>query len=100
MSTTTISNVKLEAITAKAVEDLRQLIGEAEEKLLEAWASAELEAQEQEQKPVFRIGFAIVLDLDKDKMETALTFGVRHKLSIDREIPDPDQLVLGEVISN
>lgn len=31
------------------------------------------------------------LDLQEDKIETTLTFAVRHKLSIEREMPDPDQ---------
>ena len=88
---TTISNAKLESIAARAAEDIRQLIGEAEDKLLEAWQACEVEAQEQETKPVFKIGFGISLDLDKDQMETALTFGVRHKLTIGRGIPDPNQ---------
>ena len=87
-----ISNAKLESIVAKAAEDLRQLVAEGEDKLLEAWNAAEQEAQENDTKPVFRIGFTIALDLDKDGMESALTFGVRHKLTINSGIPDPNQM--------
>jgi hypothetical protein len=88
-------NAKLESISIKATMDLRSLIHDAEDKLLEAWNSAVEEAQANDTKPVFKIGFTINLDLDKDRMESALTFGVRHKLSVDGAIPDPGQPGLG-----
>jgi len=84
-------NPKLRAITERAQSDLAAFILEAEEKLLEAWNKAEEEAQDNETKPVFRMTFGIKLDLDADNMETALSFGVRHKLSKDGQIPDPAQ---------
>ena len=84
-------NQKLQEISNKAAADLQAFISESEQKLLEAWAQCEQEAQENETKPKFKFGFSVVLDLDANKMETALTFGVRHKLSRDQQIPDPDQ---------
>lgn len=82
---------KLDCIADQAAEDLKAFIAESKVKLAEAWAAVEAEASDQETKPVLRIGFAIALDLQADKMETTLTFGVRHKLSTEREMPDPNQ---------
>ncbi len=89
-----MTNVKLAAIADKAATDLKAFMSEAEPKLLEAWDSAVAEAQDQDTKPVFRLGFTVALDLDKDTMSTTLAFGVRHKLSVDAQIPDPDQVKL------
>ena len=70
------------------------MIKDARLKILEAWQAVEEEAADQETKPVLRIGFAIVLDLQTEKMETVLSFGVRHKLNVVRDIPDPNQIDL------
>lgn len=89
-----MNNPKLTAISDRACNDLAGFIAEAEEKLLEAWNSCAQEAQDNETKPKFRMAMSITLDLDLDTMETALTFGVRHKLSRDGQIPDPAQTEL------
>ena len=85
-------NAKLESIGKSASEDLLAFIREAEEKILAAWAACAEEAQDNETKPKFRLGFTITLDLDEDKMETALSWNIKHKLSRDAKIPDPDQI--------
>lgn len=84
-------NEKLNAIALKASEDLVALIRDAETKLLEAWNAAEEDAQANDTAPRFKIGFAITLDLDKDQMETVLSFGIKHKHSHLQSIPDPGQ---------
>jgi len=86
-------NAKLQAIAEKSASDLIALIKDAEPKILEAWAAAEEEATD-EASPKLKLGFSITLDLDKDKMETALTFAIRRKYSIDETIPNPDQFAL------
>lgn len=86
-----ISNPKLQAIAARATTDLSAFIAESEQKLIESMAACAEEAQDQDAKAKFRIGMSITLDLDADTMETALTFGTRHKLSRTGEIPDPNQ---------
>lgn len=87
-------NKKLEAIAKQASENLLALIKDGEPKILEAWNSCEEEAQLNEAKPKFKLGLSIVLDLDGDKMDTALSFGVKHTLSVSGEIPDPLQTKL------
>lgn len=90
-----MNNPKLSAISDRACNDLAAFISEAEEKLLASWSIAAAEAQDNDMpRPKFRMAMAITLDLDADKMETALTFGVRHKLSRDGQIPDPAQTEL------
>ena len=84
-------NPKLKAIEEKASEDLLALIKDGEEKILEAWNACEEEAQENETKPKFKLSLGITLDLDADSMETALTFGIKHKLMTVASIPDPNQ---------
>lgn len=85
-------NPKLKAIADKAASDLIQLITDGEEKILDAWNNCEEEAQAQESTPKFKLGIALVLDLDKDTMQTSLSFGVKHTLTIAGGIPDPAQI--------
>lgn len=84
-------NAKLNAIATKASAALVALVKESETKILEAWAACEEEAQDNETTPKFKLGLSITLDLDKDSMETALTYGIKHKLTATCTIPDPNQ---------
>ena len=84
-------NAKLHAIAEKAATDLQSLIEESEANILKAWDAAEQESQDNETPPKFKLGLTITLDLDKDTMETALTYGIKHKLSVACTIPDPNQ---------
>jgi len=83
---------KMECVAIQAASDLRMMMAESRTKLLEAWKAVEEEASDQETKAVLRISFAIVLDIEADKMESVLSFGVRHKLITERSIPDPNQV--------
>lgn len=87
-------NEKLEAIAKKAASNLEAYIYENESKIIQAWNDAEDEARDNETKARFRMGFAIILNLDKKEMETALTFGVKFKASSTCTIPDPSQTEL------
>lgn len=69
-------NPKLLAISTEAASNLTAFIEEKEDEILKAWDAAAQEAQDQESKPKFRLGFMITLDLDADKMETALAWSV------------------------
>jgi hypothetical protein len=87
----TIENDKLKLIAEHAGNDLIQLIAEKEKELLEALYQVTEEAELQDKKPIFRIGYTISLDPDGDKMTTGLSFAVRRKLEIVRPMPDPAQ---------
>jgi hypothetical protein len=90
-------NAKLSAIADEAATNLKALVRENEDKLLEAWNACESEAQENETAPKFKIGLAVTLDLDGDKMETALSFGIRYKATAECQIPDPAQMKLSGI---
>lgn len=87
-------NPKLQAIAQQAANDLLALVKDGEDKILDAWRSAEEEALLNEAAPKFKFGIAVTLDLNEDKMQTDLTFGVRHKLTANCSMPDPAQLKL------
>ena len=54
-----IKNEKLNAIAAKAADDLLDLVAESETKILEAWDAATDDAQENETAPKFKLGLAL-----------------------------------------
>ena len=85
-------NPKLEAIAACAADNLKAAVADGEKDILDAWAQAEAEALLQETTPKFKLGFTITLDLDKDQMTTDLAWSIKHKLTITRAMPEPDQL--------
>ncbi len=84
-------NDKLAGIAAKAATDLCHLVKEGEDKILAAWSNAEEQAQLDDSKPKFRLSLSITLDLDKDTMDTDLSWSVKHHLSVTAPIPDTDQ---------
>ena len=87
-------NPKLEAIAAQAAENLQDLVRGDEEKILAAWNSTSEEAELNETAPKFRLALTITLDLDGDKMETALSYSIRRKVVAEQKIPDPAQMKL------
>ncbi len=87
-------NEKLKCIAANAATQLATLIAEGEKDILEAWSAAEEIALDNDAKPKLRIGFSITLDLEADAATYALTFGIRRKLEVTEQIPDPNQLEL------
>ena len=84
-------NPKLKAIAEKWAEDMQAFVRDDEPKILEAWNAAEADAQENGDKPKFRLALTVTLDLEADKMETALSYGIRRKTSAVCQIPDPNQ---------
>ena len=78
-------------LTGEAGNHLIRLMMEGKEKLDLAMEAVTDEAADQETTPVLKIGFSIAMDLDTRKAEFTLAFGVRHKLTSEVEIEDPDQ---------
>jgi len=87
-------NEKLNAIANKAAQDFLALVKESEDNILEAWNAAEADAQENETTPKFALGFSVTLDLNANQMDSKLAFGIKRKLTITGEIPDPNQETL------
>lgn len=84
-------NDKLELITQQAQATLGAVMREGASEILEAWKSCVQEAELQDVHPKLRLGFCISIDLDRSKVAYDLTFGVRHKLSAEGSIGDPNQ---------
>jgi|GEM_PF-3143996 len=84
-----------EKLVEVAVEHFIALMRESREKIDTAIESILDEAAAHETDPTLKVGFSISLDLDKHQAEFTLAFGLRHKLTSDAEIPDPDQ---GELV--
>ena len=84
-------NVRLEAISKDAAHNLAHLIRENEEEILKAWVEIAKESQLQEDKPKLKLGYAIVLDLDKNKSLHKLSWTITHSREVESEIPDPNQ---------
>ena len=84
-------NDKLQAIAAKAAEDLLGLIADGDEKIRAAWSEAECQAALEETKPKFSLAFKITLDLDKNTMDSDLSWSTKHHLGVTSKLPDPTQ---------
>ena len=89
-----MSNPKITAIAIKAASELAGLIRESEADILAGMHKAAQEAQLQEAKPKFKIGFTIALDLDCDVATYTLGWTTKMSRETSSEIPDPDQLSL------
>lgn len=89
-----MSNPKITAIAIKAASELAGLIRESEADILTGIHKATEEAQIQEGKPKFRIGFTIALDIDADVATYTLGWSTKTTRETSSQIPDPNQLDL------
>lgn len=89
-----ITNAKLRAIAERASQDLVAFITESEDALLKEWDVVVDEAQAADKKAKLKFSFSATVNIDDDKLTTALSFGARRKLSRDGSIPDADQIKL------
>lgn len=92
-------NALLKQISDRACEDLASLIESGEMDILSAIHKAEAEAQLQESRPKFVLGFKITLDLDKNTFDCDLSWSLKQTLGASHQIDDPAQekLPLNEV---
>lgn len=84
-------NSLLQDIAEKASQDLRDLIEEGERDIIAAIHKMESEAQLQETKPKFSLGFKITVDLDKSTFDCDLSWTLKQSLSASHQIEDPAQ---------
>lgn len=84
-------NALLKTISEQASEDLRDLIEEGAEDIHKAILKAEEEAQANDTKPKFALGFKITVDLDKATYNCDLSWTIKQVLSTSHTINDPDQ---------
>ena len=79
-----VMNTKLEAIAAKASEDLIALVKDGEEKILEAWQAAEEEGQLNESPPKLKLSLSITLDL-----KTVGNGAIQITPKVSAAVPEP-----------
>jgi len=84
-------NAKLSAIAKRAGEIITEQINESQADVLQAWYAAAEEAQDGETPAKLRLGFAVTLDLDGNKANYTLSYGIRRKVETAEAIPDPSQ---------
>lgn len=84
-------NALLQQISDHACRDLADLIESGSEDILKAIHKAESEAQLQETKPKFSLGYKISVDLDKSTFDFDLSWTLKQSLSVSHQIEDPEQ---------
>ena len=89
-----MQNILLKNIIGQSCEDLRSLALYGEADILNALHRAVAEAELQETKPKFNLGFSISIDPDKGNYETKLSWTVKQSLSIEHTIEDTNQAKL------
>ena len=89
-----MSNPKITAIAIKSGVELAGLIRECDKEIILGMIKAAEEAQLQEGKARFKIGFTIALDLDADVATYTLGWSTKTTRETSSQIPDPNQLDL------
>lgn len=84
-------NALLKQISDHASADLASLIESGEKDILTAIHKMEAEAQLQETKPKFSLGFKITVDLDKSTFDCDLSWTLKQTLGVSHQIDDPKQ---------
>lgn len=84
-------NALLTQISEHASDDLKSLIESGETDILAAIYKMEAEAQLQDSKPKFSLGFKITLDLDKNTFDCDLSWTMKQTLGVSHQIEDPAQ---------
>lgn len=85
-------NALLKQISDYACDDLSSLIESGEADILTAIHKMEAEAQLQETKPKFALGFKITVDLDKNTFDCDLSWSLKQTLGVSHQIEDPKQI--------
>ena len=87
-------NPLLQNIAIKASADLVDLIREGEADILTAIHKMQSEAQLQETKPKFNLGFKITWDMEKGVFDCDLSWSLKQTLSVSHTMDDPNQAKL------
>lgn len=84
-------NPLLAQIATQASADILKLIEEKEKDILAAIHKMEEEANIQETRPKFNLGFKITVDLDKSLFDCDLSWNIKQTVGISHQIDDPMQ---------
>ena len=86
-----MQNSLLTRIIDQSCADLRSLAFDGEDDILSAIHKMTAEAELQETKPKFNLGFQISIDPDKGTFDCKLSWTVKQSLSTEHLIDDPNQ---------
>lgn len=84
-------NALLASIANQAAEDLKALILEGNDDILTAIHKMQAEAQAQDAKPKFALGFKIAWDMDAGTYDCDLSWTLKQSLSTSHQLEDPNQ---------
>lgn len=84
-------NILLAQIAENASADLSDLILEGNDDILTAIHKSESEAQANESKPKFSLGFKISVNLEDSTFDCDLSWNLKQSLSVSHSIDDPAQ---------
>jgi len=91
-----IENNRLEQILSQASGQLNTLMMERSSDIQNAWNETIEEAQENEKEklPPLKLSMSVVVDLEKDVVESALRFTCAYTSKLCATLPDPNQPTL------
>lgn len=93
-----LSNERMSAFLETITTQVRTALFEREADILRAWQENIEEAGENEKDfPPLKLCLGATVDLEKNTIETVLSFTVKHQSKISESLPDPDQPEFPEV---
>jgi|GEM_PF-4959538 len=87
-------NTLLASIANQAADDLKALISEGNDDILTAIHKMQSEAQAQDAKPKFALGFKIAWDMDAGTYSCDLSWTLKQSLSTSHQLEDLNQSAL------
>lgn len=93
-----INNERMQAFIETAKSQVGILLTERGDDMLAAWHENIEEAQSADEKasiPPLKLSISVAVDLEKNAIETALSFTVKHQSKLKCDLPDPNQPGLG-----
>jgi hypothetical protein len=86
-------------IADDSAAELKNLMGEAEEALVQTWEQLREEVQESDTSCVMRVSFTIAIDPSEKHVGCRLSFATRRRFESTIPLEDPDQPELIDVNS-
>lgn len=89
-----ITNERMDAFIATISSQVRTLLHERGDNMLAAWHENMEEAQSADEKaslPPLKLSISATVDLEKNSVESVLSFTVKRQSKIKADLPDPNQ---------
>lgn len=91
------NETRIEAFLEEISRQVREILHERSDDILKSWHESIEEAQQgsaESKFPPLKLSLAACVDLERNKIETSLSFTTKYKSSLSRDLPDLDQLSL------